>query len=265
MTADAETSINNSLRVATNILQAASRYPSVKRVVYTSSSAALYLPGINGTPEQIVTQWTWNDQSVGYVQALIDSGKSDPGFRLGVHDEYMIYGASRTLAEKAVWEWVDEHDPHYTVNVVIPSTTFGRPLEGSKYSSRAHFLPTFFQCETGEDEAYQITQNIHPQYFIDVQDAARLHVAALIAPDVKNERLLGFSESFNWNAVLNIWRQGFPGRVFPRDVEYRGSGWDDTDATEAQQRAESIMKSVGYYGFEVSLERSLLKAVEGLR
>lgn len=36
------------------------------------------------------------------------------------------------------------------------------------------------------------------EWFIDVQDDARLHVAAITNGDVSNERIFGFAEPFNW-------------------------------------------------------------------
>lgn len=42
---------------------------------------------------------------------------------------------------------------------------------------------------------------LHLEWFVDVQDTARLHVAALTKPDIKNERMFTFSEPFNWKYV----------------------------------------------------------------
>ncbi|KAH7114202.1 hypothetical protein B0J11DRAFT_553555 [Dendryphion nanum] len=261
---DAAMIIRSVIKGATNILIAASTTPSIKRFIYTSSSTALYMPGLHGTGKQNVSQWTWNDRTVAYVESQINGTQNATAPTPGIHDGYVVYAASKTLAEKAVWTWVDKHSPSFAVNVVIPGMTFGGSLKADGRCAETCALSTFFKSVSREDKGYRIVRNIQPQYFVDVQDAARLHVAALMAGDVQNERLLGFAEPFNWNVVLNIWRQGFPGRTFPGNVKYEGSGWDDSDATTARQRAESVMRRVGYFGFEVSLERSLLKAVEGL-
>ncbi|KAB5555072.1 hypothetical protein GE09DRAFT_1123420 [Coniochaeta sp. 2T2.1] len=47
------------------------------------------------------------------------------------------------------------------------------------------------------------------EYFIDVDDAGRLHVAAAVLP---NLRIFGFAERFNWDIVLDIFRKHMPGR-----------------------------------------------------
>jgi len=35
-------------------------------------------------------------------------------------------------------------------------------------------------------------------YMIDVQDTVQLYVAAMIDPEVKNERIFALSEAFTW-------------------------------------------------------------------
>jgi hypothetical protein len=42
------------------------------------------------------------------------------------------------------------------------------------------------------------------EYFVDAQDTARLHVAALIDTDIQNERILAFAEPFNAKYVPSL-------------------------------------------------------------
>lgn len=46
-----------------------------------------------------------------------------------------------------------------------------------------------------------LTLTIFAEWFVDVQDTARLHVAALTNPEVKNERIIAYSEHFTWKYV----------------------------------------------------------------
>jgi hypothetical protein len=52
--------------------------------------------------------------------------------------------------------------------------------------------------------------DLPPQHYINVQDAARLHVAALIYKEIKNERLLGYLSPSNWNHFLAALRKSHP-------------------------------------------------------
>lgn len=75
---------------AINILKSATREPSVKSFVYTSSSTAALFPQPN--VEIKVDKSTWNEPAMKAVQ--------DKSSKL---DGYTVYGASKTYAEKVTW------------------------------------------------------------------------------------------------------------------------------------------------------------------
>lgn len=54
---------------------------------------------------------------------------------------------------------------------------------------------------------------------VNVKDTARLHVAALLDPDVENERILAFAHPFNCNETLACLRRMYPDKKFPEDIE----------------------------------------------
>ena len=67
--------------------------------------------------------------------------------------------------------------------------------------------------------------------FVDVRDVAVLHVAAALDPDVKDYRLYGWSESFNWNDTLALFKKLRPEEKFMDDLEGQGQilgTYDDT-------------------------------------
>lgn len=39
----------------------------------------------------------------------------------------MIYAASKTLGEQALWRWVEQEQPHFTVNAVLPNFNVRTP------------------------------------------------------------------------------------------------------------------------------------------
>jgi hypothetical protein len=98
------------------------------------------------------------------------------------------------------------------------------------------------------------------EYFVDVQDTARLHVAALIHPNVATERIFAYNTPFNWNVVLAAFRNLFPDKKF-RDDE--PGLWDDLSTVEPAKRAEKLLQEMGRPGF-TSLEESLRRNVESL-
>ena len=99
-----------------------------------------------------------------------------------------------------------------------------------------------------------------PQHFVDVVDVALLHVIAMIGPDVKNERLFAFAEPFNWNRVLQFFREKFPERKFRED--FPGLG-EDLSIIDRKKRAVQLLKGLGKDGF-TSFEESVYNNVKDL-
>jgi hypothetical protein len=97
-----------------------------------------------------------------------------------------------------------------------------------------------------------------PQYFVNVQDNGRLHVAALIFQDVQSERLYAFAYPYNWNDMLAIFRKLFPGHPFIDDIPNLGRDLSKV----ANQRAEELLKRFGRPGW-TSIEESIKEATEG--
>ena len=85
---------------------------SVRRVVVTSSVAAVLNPPI--TARTIVDETHWNINSPKEVEE-----KGDNASPLG------IYRASKTLAERAAWKFVDDNKPEWDLVTINPPLVFG--------------------------------------------------------------------------------------------------------------------------------------------
>jgi nucleoside-diphosphate-sugar epimerase len=80
--------------------------PELQSFVLTSSMAAI----MNDYPEPyIYTEEDWNSTAALAVAKL---GKNTPGRQ--------IYGASKTAAERAMWEFRDEQKPSFTLAAINP-------------------------------------------------------------------------------------------------------------------------------------------------
>ena len=82
-----------------------------------------------------------------------------------------------------------------------------------------------------------------------------MHVAALIFPDVKGERLFSFAYPYTWNDILAIFRKLYPQKKFIDDIPDVGQDLSKV----ANGRAEELVKRIKGTGWE-SLEASV-KAV----
>lgn len=97
-----------------NTLEAADTEPKIKRFVFTSSSTACNNPVPNEKFE--VTKETWNNDCV-------ERAWAPPPYQDG--RQWDVYGASKTQAEQALWEFQKTRKPHFEINAVLPNANFG--------------------------------------------------------------------------------------------------------------------------------------------
>lgn len=100
------------------------------------------------------------------------------------------------------------------------------------------------------------------EHFCDVQDSALLHVAALLLPDVENQRIFAAAAPFNMTSIVSLLRGLHPERQFAQPVE---NGVDMTVFSEAG-RAEVLLARMGKKGFtdiETSVERCCEAFIKG--
>ncbi|KAJ5679526.1 hypothetical protein N7462_007770 [Penicillium macrosclerotiorum] len=227
-----------------NALEAAAQEPSVKRFVLTSSSNAVLIPEPNNHVK--VTADTWNDEAV-------EAAYADPPYE--PERALPVYAASKTLSEREAWKFMDEKKPGFTLNAVLPNINFGASLD---VANQGHPSTSAFVSELFKGN-HNFLGGITPQYFIDVQDTALLHVAAAIHPDVHSERVFAFAEPVNADGVLAILRKLYPSRSFPADFRAE----KDLSEIVPRQRAEALLRAMGQDGW-TSLEESIKRNTEDL-
>jgi nucleoside-diphosphate-sugar epimerase len=101
-----------------SILESCVAEPTIKRFVYTSSSTAACLP-VPGRPGHL-DRHSWNDEAVKIAW-------EEPHVPAKA---YPVYGASKTQAERAMWEFARTKKPNFVINSLLPDTNFGRILNG---------------------------------------------------------------------------------------------------------------------------------------
>jgi nucleoside-diphosphate-sugar epimerase len=143
----------------------ASRDAGVKRVVLTSSFAAI---GYGQKPQQAPfneTNWT------------------DPN-----GEGVAPYVKSKTIAERAAWNFIEKEGGKLELSVVNPVAVFG-PALGSDYSTSVLLIQRLMDG----------TVPGNPQIFfgvVDVRDVADLHLRAMTHPEAKGERFLAVAGDF---------------------------------------------------------------------
>ncbi|KAF3799699.1 Ketoreductase azaE [Colletotrichum gloeosporioides] len=173
---DAETEmLNPAIRGTTSLLSAVTAYaPNVKRVVITSSVAA----AVNiKAPPPVLTPEMWNP-------VTREEASSNPFF---------AYLASKTFAEKAAWDFIDEKKPHFALSTILPPLILGPVV---------HQLDNLGSINTSNSAG-------SPQC-VDVRDAAFAHVKALVVPEAAGKRFLLYAGDFSNAEIARIARDNFP-------------------------------------------------------
>jgi len=149
---------------ALRVLRAA-RDTGVKRVVLTSSFAAIeYGHRPTGQP---FSEELWTD---------VD------------RDDVNAYAKSKTLAERAAWEFIEQEGGDLELSVVNPVGVFG-PVLGPDYSNSILLIQRLL--DGAAPGLPRISYGI-----VDVRDIAALHLRAMTNPAAAGERFLGVAGDF---------------------------------------------------------------------
>ncbi|KAF2732795.1 NAD(P)-binding protein [Polyplosphaeria fusca] len=214
----------------------------IKRFVLTSSSTAAASP----VPNKVfpINPDVWNEEAVKAAWA--------PPPYDGVQRKLDVYAASKTQGEQAAWEFVREKAPHMVLNCVLPNANMGEILsvEHQGYASTMGWVKALWGGFGGEGEG-ELEENA-PQYYVNVDDDAMVHVAALVCEDVRGERLFAFAAPYSWNDLLGVFRRRYPGKTFIEDIP----GLGEDKSVVANERAEELCKRLKGRGWE-GLEESV--------
>ncbi|KAH6695063.1 hypothetical protein F5X68DRAFT_227062 [Plectosphaerella plurivora] len=243
---DPEKVIPITVKGAVNAVNAAYAEPSVKRFVLTSSASAS-LGFLDGP--MTVTEETWNDKAV-------EKAWSGPPYE--PYRPIIVYEASNVQSERAVWKFhVDNRAsrPDLDVNTIVPNFILGRSIDpvSQGYRTSSGMVRSLWN-----GEARPILASVKAQYFVNVEDAALLHVAAGVLPRVRGQRVFAFGGKFCWDWILAIMREIEPGRKLPADF----SGGEDQTIIEPRAKAEAMLRDLGHPGW-TSLADTIAQNVQG--
>ncbi|WP_158799853.1 aldehyde reductase [Pedobacter sp. L105] len=142
---------------ALRVLKAA-QDAGVKRVVLTSSFAAI---GYSKDPKNhVFTELDWTDPE------LTDHA----------------YVKSKTIAEKAAWDFISSGGSAMELTVVNPVGVFG-PALGKDYSTSIGMIKALLDGQMKETPGFTFG-------IVDVRDVADIHLSAMTHPAAKGERFL---------------------------------------------------------------------------
>lgn len=114
------------------------------------------------------------------------------------------YAQSKTLAERAVWDWQAEHAPKMQITAINPAFVMGPPLT-PKISSSLTLVKRLMRGKDPMLPRIGFTG-------VDVRDIALMHLRALERPDSAGRRFIG-AEEFRWfSEMATELKSAFPDR-----------------------------------------------------
>lgn len=160
----------------------AARRAGVSRVVLTSSIAAI-MGGDLPPGRNAFTEDDWTDTA---------------------HPVATPYVKSKTLAERAAWDFTRAEAPGIALTTINPGFVIGPPLDRN-YGTSIQAIERLLQAK----------DPMLPRFgfcVVDVRDVAAMHVAALERPDTAGKRYIG-AERFMWFQEMAAYlRTVFPDR-----------------------------------------------------
>ncbi|KAI0827004.1 NAD-P-binding protein [Trametes gibbosa] len=165
----------------------------------------LIIPAVQGTLGPLVlNEADWNDEDV--VTAR-EKGRAAEGV--------MKYRASKSLAERAAWAFVDKENAAgpalgWDLVVLNPPFVFGpflhevakpEDLNQSAHDWYFNVVKCALDDEARANVGYVAVQTAGS--FVDVRDIAQAHVLALLKPDAAGSRLIISSDAYKWQDWVN--------------------------------------------------------------
>lgn len=159
----------------------AAKKAGVKRVVLTSSVAAVYgsdLPA--GVSEFDETMWTDVTHPVGRV----------------------AYTKSKTLAEKAAWDFIKSEASDIALTTINPVLVLGAPLDRNFGSS----ISVVERVLNGKDPMLPDLRF----GIVDVKDVAKMHVDCIDVESTFGQRILASSQTLSFVDIAKIIKSAYP-------------------------------------------------------
>lgn len=216
--------------------------PNIKRVVVTSSFAAIASYTDDLDSKNTITEKTWN-------QVTWDEALKDP---------FTGYYGSKTFAEKAAWKFVEEEKPNFVLSTVNPVFVFGpQPFDelvANELNTSSEVINSYLKLKSPTDEWAKYRAN-----GVDVRDIASAHIVAFEKEEAKNQRLLLSVAPFTDQTILDLLHKNFPEQTKNIPVGTPGSDKEliENKATVNNDFTKKLL------GFDlISLEKTVVDSVK---
>ncbi|KAK4199521.1 putative oxidoreductase [Triangularia verruculosa] len=210
---DPEPVLKAAVEGALRVLESAITEPSVQSFIFMSSVAAITDSEVK---KERFDETDWNDSAERVVREL---GDKTPG--------HVIYFASKTAAERAVWKFRDEQKPGFKIAAVNPVFVAGPPVVVPESKEKIHGTTKLISDVYSGVELAKAGIPGASSY-VDVRDVARVILFGAENPDkVDGERFLLSGYHVPAQAVADILRERYPERNEVIERGEPGKGYEE--------------------------------------
>ncbi|KAL2942059.1 Cinnamoyl-CoA reductase 1 [Bienertia sinuspersici] len=214
--------IDPAVKGTLNVLTSCAKVPSIKRVVLTSSVAAVLYNGKPLGPEVVVDE----------------SWFSDPDF---CREKKEWYPLSKILAEDVAWKFVEEKG--IDMVIINPAIVIGPLLQPTLNASSSGIVELFNGSEAYPNTTFG---------WVHVKDVANAHILAFEVPSA-NGRYCLVGTVAHFSETVKILKELYPNAKLPEKCAE-----DDTLAAPfqvSQEKAKSL--GISYTPFKTSLKETI--------
>ncbi|AAW43616.1 hypothetical protein CNBE3560 [Cryptococcus deneoformans B-3501A] len=171
--------------------------PKVKRVVITSSVASIMSVRSRKGPV-VYTEEDWNVDSIPYVE---ENGVNSDGGE--------SYRASKTLAEKALWKFIEDEKPSWDAVAINPPLVLGEIIHQCDDPTKLNTsVFHFWEWASGRKSEKDLPGG--GANWVDVKDVALGHVRALTVPEAGGQRFIVGAGPFAAQDYCDVLHKRFP-------------------------------------------------------
>jgi len=176
-----------------SVLKAATNNASIKRVVITSSFAAVLDFATGLRPGYTYTEADWNPMT------------KEEARQAGPAAAYLV---SKTLAERAAFDFVDKEKPKFSIATLCPPMVYG-PLIADLDSMKKlnESSGDMYRLFNGSEKTVPDTSF---WAYVDVRDLAKAHLLAYTKDVAANQRYLIAAATYGYQNFVDIIREHFP-------------------------------------------------------
>ncbi|KAN0101206.1 hypothetical protein V8E55_001190 [Tylopilus felleus] len=196
----AQPAVNGTIGILKSIIKDESS--KVKRVVITSSGAAILRDDPSTTVPTTFTEADWNNQCLEILKKYEDEGRRNDAPSL------VKYRASKTLAERSAWEFVNSPENKSRINwdLVVLNPPFPAIHEITTPASLNTSARIFYNYVVDSVKANEAGNDFLVNTgtcWIDVRDLAEAHVLALEKTAAGGERIIVSAGLWKWQDFID--------------------------------------------------------------